>query len=161
MGQRFVTIHPTTLTGTTSEKAIRRNVIDFGITITQRVRDVPNDRFGELAYLEELSMSFVLEQTIPLIESEYTTQLFKTSLSEIVGPIQYTIATDFKFRSINLDPKHMYPSDFATRNNRDDKAQLYAKVAGYSMTAVFESPQIQAKLSPIQCHNISEGSESP
>jgi hypothetical protein len=156
MGQRFLTIHPTTLTGTTQEKAIRRRVIDFGVTITQRIRDIPNDRFGELAYLEELSMSLVLEQVLTVIESEFTTQRFKDSLSEIVGPIQYTIASGFRFRSINLDPKHMYPSDFATRNNKDDKAQLYDKISGYSMTAVFESPEYQAKLSPFQCHNIED-----
>lgn len=159
MGQRFLTIHPTTLIGTTPELAIRRRVIDFGITISQRTRDTPNDRFGEIAYLEDLAMATVLEQIIPLIESEYCTQQFKNSLSEIVGPLRYTIATDFKFRSMNLDPRHLYPNDFLTRNNKNDKEQLYDKVAGYSMTAIFESPQIQAKYSPIQCHNIEEPSE--
>jgi hypothetical protein len=105
-------------------------------------------------------MSSLLEQLLPIVESETTTQAFKLSLSEIEGPIRYTIASDFKFITINADPKHLYPSNYITRNNRDDKEELYTKIAGYSMTAMFESPEYQAILSPVQCQPDDETSSS-
>lgn len=82
-GQRWLTIHPTTLTGLTPKKSIRKRTITFGISISQRVRDIPNDRFGEIAYLETLSMSEALEYIIPSIESESFFQIFRIALDEI------------------------------------------------------------------------------
>lgn len=133
---------------------IRKRVITFGLTLTQRVRDIPNDEFDEIAYLESASMSDVLDVLIPVIESEAAFQEFKTNLDTLLIPSTviplYQLTDAFRFMSMNLDPKHLYPSDFGTRSG-NDKKQLYDKIAGYSMTAMFESPVFQLTDSTIQC----------
>jgi len=152
-GQRCLTIHLTQLHGLTPKLAIRKKVITFGITLSQRIRDIPNDRFGEIAYMDTISMAAVLEDIIPLVESEDTFWALKTATDTIKLPDdtpRYMWEDTFKFLDMNLDPKHLYPSDFGTRAG-NDKEQLYAKLAGYSMTAVFDSPVFQLTNSSIQC----------
>lgn len=168
-GQRWLTVHGTTMTGLTPRKAIRKRAITFGISLTQRVRDIPNDRFGEIAYLEALSMTEALDEVIPLIESEDFFQVFKESLDEIkipsslvasdntaTIPPRYQLTDSFRFLTMNLDPQHLYPSDFHTRSG-NDKEQLYDKIAGFRLTAVFESPEFQETYSPIQCKPLYDG----
>lgn len=167
MGQRWLTVHGTNVRGTTPRLSIRKKVIQFGISLSQRVRDIPNDRFGEIAYMEDLAMSGALEDLVPLIESEDFFQRFRAALDVIkVLPIhlvnpentaaglpRYMLSDSFRYISTNLDPQHLYPSDFLTRSG-NDKEQLYDKVAGYRMTAVFESPEYQDTYSPLQCKPI-------
>lgn len=168
MGQRWVTIHPVTYTGTTPLKSIRKRTISFGISISQRVRDIPNDRFGEIAYMESLAMASVLEDLIPVIESNTALTLFANALKQIkISPSQtdpaydpenppsslpskYQTSGSFIFHSMNLDPKHLYPSDFLTRAG-NDKEQLYDKIAGYQFTAMFDSPPFEETYPPLQC----------
>lgn len=164
MGQRWLTVHGTKIEGLTSRKSIRKRMMLFGVSLSQRVRDIPNDRFGEIAYLEALSMTEALDEVIPLIESEAMMQLFQTALNTIKIPIanaddnydisslppRYYLSDSFRFLSMNLDPQHLYPSDFLTRSG-NDKEQLYDKVAGYRMTVVFESPEWQEAYPPLQC----------
>jgi len=159
--------------GVTPNKSIRKRVIVFGISLSQRVRDIPNDRFGEIDYLETLSMTETLEYIIPIIESEEFFGIFKTALdavkilpSNVVGgydpesppaglPARYQLTDSFRFLSMNLDPMHLYPSDFLTRSG-NDKEQLYDKIAGHRMTAVFESPDFQETYPPLQCKPLYE-----
>lgn len=109
-----------------------------------------------------------MEPIIPLIESEAFTAKFKIALSaikippnKVVGgydpldppvglPERYNIHDAFKFLSMNLDPIHLFPSDYLTRSG-NDKEQLYDKVAGYRITAVFESPLYSESYSPLVC----------
>ena len=169
MGQRWITVHGTTITGLTPRKSIRKRAITFGISLIQRVRDIPNDRFGEIAYLDDLSMTEALEETIPLIESESFFQIFRDALDEIEIPSyavspgytgslppRYQLTDSFRFLTMNLDPQHLYPSDFHTRSG-NDKEQLYDKIAGYRFTAVFESPEFQETYSPLQCKPLYDG----
>jgi hypothetical protein len=152
-GQRCLTIHLTQLHGLGQALSIRRRVITFGITLSQRIRDIPNDRYGDIAYMDTLSMASVLEDIIPLIESEDAFWELKAKADLILLPdesIKYMWENTFKFLDMNLDPKHLYPSDFGTRSG-NDKEQLYSKIAGYSMTAVFDSPVFQLVNSTIQC----------
>ena len=114
-------------------------------------------------------MTEALEETLPLIESEDFFQIFKDALDEIKIP-SYVIATgnteplppryqltdSFRFLTMNLDPQHLYPSDFLTRSG-NDKEQLYDKIAGYRMTAMFESPEYQETYSPLQCKPLYDG----
>lgn len=175
MGQRHLIIHGKSIHPITPQASIRKRVIEFGITVVQRIRDHPNDRYGEIAYLEQFAMSDLLDAIIPIIESEETTSAFDLSLSEVIGPEyvengydpeeippnlprRYTISNTFIFRSANLDPIHLYPSEFVTRTgNRND--QIEQKLAGYSMTAIFDSPEIQENYSPIQCKPLFDTSE--
>lgn len=168
MGQRWLTIHPTILEGVSRRLSIRKRRILFGISLSQRVRDIPNDRYGTIAYTEALSMITALEELIPFIESNIFFTTFKTALDAIpilpsntnppydplsppVGlPPRYQLTDSFVFVSMNLDPKHLYPSNFLTRSG-NDKEQLYDKLAGYQMTAVFESPEFQETYPPLQC----------
>lgn len=168
MGQRWLTVHATKLEGLTPRKSIRKKAILFGVSLSQRIRDIPNDRFGEIAYMEALSMSDALEEVIALIESNTAFVAFKTALQTIKIPpsntnppydpelppsdlpAKYNISDSFSFISLNLDPQHLYPSDFLTRSG-NDKEQLYDKLAGYRMTAVFDSPVVQLTYDPIQC----------
>lgn len=168
MGQRWLTIHPTMIEGVTRRASIRKHRILFGISLSQRIRDIPNDQFGTIAYTETLSMVDALEELIPVIESNAFFDIFKAALDLIpILPIntsppydpffdttglppRYQLSDSFVFVSLNLDPKHLYPSDFLTRSG-NDKEQLYDKVAGYQMTAVFESPEFQETYPPLQC----------
>jgi len=167
MGQRWLTIHGTNINGTTPKLSVRKRVILFGVSLSQRVRDIPNDRLGEIAYIEELAMTGVLEDVIPLIESEDFFQRFRAALDVLkvlpvhltdpantgAGLPRYMLSDSFRFVSVNLDPQHLYPSDFLTRSG-NDKEQLYDKIAGYRMTAVFESPEYQETYPPMQCKPI-------
>jgi hypothetical protein len=114
-------------------------------------------------------MTEVLDEVIPLIESEDFFQEFKDALdvikisSSLVAddntaplPPRYQLTDSFRFLSMNLDPIHLYPSDFYTRSG-NDKEQLYDKIAGYRFTAVFESPEYQETYSPIQCKPLYDG----
>ena len=83
MGQRWLTIHGTNINGTTPKLSVRKKVILFGISLSQRVRDIPNDRFGEIVYMEDLSMAAALEELIPRIESEDFFQRFRTALDKV------------------------------------------------------------------------------
>jgi hypothetical protein len=117
--------------------------------------------------MEELAMTGVLEDVIPLIESEDFFQTFRAALDVLkvlpvhladpantgAGLPRYMLSDSFRFVSVNLDPQHLYPSDFLTRSG-NDKEQLYDKVAGYRMTAVFESPEYQETYPPMQCKPI-------
>lgn len=153
-GQRCLTIHPTNLLGLTPKLLVRKRSITFAITLTQRVRDIPNDDFEGIAYLDETSMACVLEALIPTIESDALFAELKTAVDSIVIPStvipMYQWENSFRFLSMNLDPRHLYPSDFGTRSG-NDKEQLYDKIAGYSMTAVFESPVYFTTNSTLQC----------
>lgn len=167
MGQRWLTIHGTNINGTTPKLSVRKKVILFGISLSQRVRDIPNDRFGEIVYMEDLSMAAALEELIPRIESEDFFQRFRTALDKVkvlpihltnpentaAGVPRYMLSDSFRFISLNLDPQHLYPSDFLTRSG-NDKEQLYDKVAGYRMTLVFESAEYQETYPPLQCKPI-------
>jgi hypothetical protein len=148
-GQRALIIHPKDRRGLTPRLAVRKNVITFQCTLVQRIRDIPNDNFDEIAYMEGISMSDTLDEIIPIIENESLFYLFKSNL-ETANPGKYFLSDTFRFVSMNLDPKHLYPSDFGTRSG-NDKEQLYSKVAGYSMTATFESPVFQLVNTGIQC----------
>jgi len=168
MGQRWLTIHPTLMEGVTRRASIRKRRILFGISLSQRIRDIPNDKFGTIAYTETLSMVDALEELIPIIESNTFFNIFKSTLDLIPIlpantdppydplippsglPPRYQLSDSFVFVSMNLDPKHLYPSDFLTRSG-NDKEQLYDKLAGYQMTAVFESPEFQETYPPLQC----------
>lgn len=114
-------------------------------------------------------MTEALDEVIPLIESEDFFQEFKDALdvikipSRLVAPgysgelpPRYQLTDSFRFLSMNLDPIHLYPSDFYTRSG-NDKEQLYDKIAGYRFTAVFESPEFQETYSPIQCKPLYDG----
>lgn len=169
MGQRFVSVHATRMEGVTPNKSIRKRTITFGVSLIQRTRDIPNDRYGYLAYYEELSCSNLLEDIIPLIESSAFFNIFITEVNKIKIPpsqvqgsydprdppaglparYQFTEAA-FKYISTNLDPIQLYPSDFLTRSG-NDKEQLYDKVAGWRFTSLFESPPYMEWSSPIQC----------
>lgn len=168
MGQRWLTVHAKDILGTSPSLSIRKRAITFGVSISQRVRDTPNDRFGTIAYTDTYSMSEVIDYLIPTIESATFHAVFKAALDNIpilpanttppytldsipLGlPPRFMLSDTFIFRSANLDPIHLYPSDFLTRSG-NDKEQLYDKVAGYRMTAIFDSPEIQETYPPLQC----------
>jgi len=170
MGQRWLTVYATSVMGTSPGQSIRKRRITFGISISQRVRDIPNDRFGSIAYTERYSMSEVIDYLIPTIESNSFHAVFKAALDTIpippyntyppynpelpilpAGlPPRYQLIDTFIFRSGSLDPEHLYPSDFLTRSG-NDKEQLYDKVAGYKMSVVFDSPEYQETYPPLQC----------
>ncbi len=168
MGQRHMTISLEKDMGTTPRLQIRKRRIEFSISLSQRVRDIPNDRFDTIAYMENYSMVDALEPLIARVESESFFQKFKVLLDRVpilpinttppydlnnppLGlPPRYQLTDTFQFLSFNLDPKHLYPSDFLTRAG-NDKEQLYDKIAGYQMTLVFNSPEYQETYSPLQC----------
>ena len=68
MGQRWLTVHGTKIEGLTPRKSIRKRMMLFGVSLSQRVRDIPNDRFGEIAYLESLSMTEALDEIISAVQ---------------------------------------------------------------------------------------------
>lgn len=148
-GQRSLAIHPKDYRGLTPRLSIRKKIITFQLTLVQRIRDIPNDNFEEIAYMDALSMSDILEATIPIVENETMFRLFQANL-ERESPGKYSLSDTFRFITMTLDPRHLYPSDFLTRSG-NDKEQLYDKVAGYSMTATFESPAFQLNDTGIQC----------
>ena len=168
MGQRWLTIYPIMITGTTPRLSIRKKRYTFGVAVSQRIRDIPNDRFGEIAYMEALSMGEVLDDVQYLIESETFQSTFKTALDAIkilpintnppydpstppVGlPPRYQLSDTFIHLNTSLDPEHLYPSDFLTRSG-NDKEQLYDKIAGYRMSITFDSPEIQETFPLFQC----------
>lgn len=156
-----MTIHPDKKIGVTPEQTLRRKVITFGISYSLRVRDIPNDKFDQVAYMEELAMSSSLEIVEDLIESEEMMELFELQL-ETDHPADepiYQLSDTFRYISTNYDPLHLYPSDYLTRNNKNDKEQLYDKIAGIRMTALFDSPEIQ-RTSPLYACRASTGSSS-
>ena len=61
-GQKTLTIHPDKKMGVTPEQTLRRKVITFGVSLSLRTRDIPNDRYDQVAYMEELAMSSILEK---------------------------------------------------------------------------------------------------
>lgn len=188
MGQRWLTLSGKRIIGTTPDLEIRKRRLEFVVYLSQRVRDQPNDRLGEIAYLESLAdgtksaMAAVIEYCIEYIESETFTALFKTELDTIpipptattppydpssppAGlPPKYQLSDAFQFLDANLDPVHLYPSDFLTRAG-NDKEELYAKIAGYRMSATFNTPEYQETYSRINCRKYDlsggGGSSSP
>lgn len=117
-------------------------MITFGISLSLRIRDIPNDAFDQAAYMEELAMTSILETVEDLVESEDMMTLFSGQL-ETDHPNVYQLSDTFRFISTNYDPLHLYPSDYLTRNSKNDKEQLYDKIAGFRMTTLFDSPEIQ------------------
>ena len=161
-GQKTLTIHPDKKMGVTPEQTLRRKVITFGVSLSLRTRDIPNDRYDQVTYMEELSMSSVLEVVENLIESEDMMELFEAQLiTDHPGdePI-YQLSDTFRYLTTNYDPLHLYPSDYLTRNKKNDKEQLYDKIAGLRMTALFDSPEIQLTNPPYGCRGISNSSSS-
>lgn len=155
-GQRTLTIHPDKKTGVTPEWTLRKKVITFGVSLSQRIRDIPNDRFDEVTYLEEMNMSSVLEAIEHIIESEDMMDAFAAQL-EVDHPADesvYQLSDTFRYLDTNFDPKHLYPSDYLTRNSKNDKEQLYDKIAGFRMTAKFESPEVQLTSPLYACRGL-------
>lgn len=168
MGERWLTIHPVRYNGLTPNKQIRKKSLEFGISLTQRVRKDPNDRFGNVAYLDDDSMTNILEHYIPVLESNAALSALTTVMNEIKIPPEntnppydpelppadlppkYSITETFAFLDLNVDPRHLYPSDFGTRSG-NDKEQLYDKIAGYRMTLLMSSPIFQLNWNPIEC----------
>lgn len=161
-GQKTLTIHPDKKTGVTPEQTLRRKVITFGVSLSLRVRDIPNDRFDQVTYMEELAMSSVLETIEHIIESENMMDLFQAQL-EIDHPSTepiYQLSDSFRYLTTNYDPLHLYPSDYLTRNKKNDKEQLYDKIAGLRMTALFDSPEVQLTDPLYGCRSSSLSSSS-
>lgn len=159
-GQRTLTIHPDKKTGVTPEWTLRKKVITFGVSLSQRIRDIPNDRFDEVTYMESMNMSAILEVIEDIIESEDMMTAFAEQL-DIDHPADepiYQLSDTFRYLSTNFDPKHLYPSDYLTRNSKNDKEQLYDKLAGYRMTALFESPEIQRTSPLYACRGLLDSS---
>lgn len=168
MGERHITIHPIALEGRNPAKQSRPRNYIFEVSVTSRMRKDPNDRFQEEAYIKEDSMANVMEELIGLVESNYMYTVFKTALDLIpiepryvdppydldnipIGlPSRYSVTGSFVFNSQNLDPKHLYPSDFLTRSG-NDKEQLYDKIAGYQLSARFTSPSLYRTYNGIEC----------
>ena len=142
-GQRTLTIHPDKKTGVTPEWTLRKKVITFGVSLSQRIRDIPNDRFDEVTYMESMNMTALADQ----LELDHPAD----------EPI-YQLSDSFRYLSTNFDPKHLYPSDYLTRNSKNDKEQLYDKLAGYRMTALFESPEIQRTSPLYACRGLLDSS---
>lgn len=162
-GQKTLTIHPEKNTGVSPELSIRKKVITFGVSLSLRIRDIPNDQFGEVAYMEQLAMSSILEQIEDIVESEDMMDAFIAQL-ESDHPSGdesiYQISDTFRHLNTNFDPRHLYPSDYLTRNSKNDKQQLYDKIAGIRMTALFESPEIQRTSPLYMCRGGSTSSSS-
>lgn len=159
-GQRTLTIHPIDKTGVTPEWTLRKKVINFGVSLSQRMRDIPNDRYDEVTYMEDMNMSAILEVIEDLIESEDMMEEFTAQL-EADHPSDesiYQLSDTFRYLNTNFDPKHLYPSDYLTRNSKNDKEQLYDKIAGYRMTAMFESPEIQRTSPLYACRGLLDSS---
>lgn len=155
-GQRTLTIHPDKKTGVTPEWTLRKKVITFGVSLSQRLRDIPNDRFEEVTYMESMNMSAILEVIEDIIESEDMMTAFAEQL-DIDHPSDesiYQLSDTFRYLTTNYDPQHLYPSDYLTRNNKNDKQQLYDKIAGCRMTALFESPEIQRTSPLYACRDL-------
>lgn len=159
-GQRTLTIHPDKKIGVTPEQTLRRKVITFGVSYSLRIRDIPNDKFDEVAYMEDLAMSSALEVVEHLIESEEMQELFEAQL-EADHPSDesvYQLSDTFRYITTNYDPLHLYPSDYLTRNNKNDKEQLYDKIAGIRMTALFDSPEVQLTNPLYACRGLLDSS---
>ena len=167
-GERWVSIHARHTLATSPQHQIRRRYIELAVTLNQRCRNTPNDRWGYLAYLEEhnSSMSMIMDDIIPRIESLVYNANLEIILSDILIPPEcveggydpqsppdnipprYQLLESIpQFIQANFDPVHLYPSDFWTRGLHEtdsrqvnDKEQLYDKLAGFQMTAVFNSP---------------------
>jgi len=167
-GARWITISLNREDATSINRLTRRRRIEFDISLSQRVRDIPNDRMDEILYMESLSMVDAMEPLIARIESETFFGKFKTLLGRIpilpqnvnppyepdnppLGlPPRYQLSDSFQFLTMNLDPRHLYPSDFLTRAG-NDKEQLYDKVAGLQITLTFNSPEYQETYPSLQC----------
>jgi hypothetical protein len=93
-------------------------------------------------------MITVLETIVQRVES---LDMF-IALEAAISPI-YQLSNSFIFESMNLDPIHLYPSDFETRAG-NDKEELYDKIAGYRMTAMFASPEYQLSVNPLECNDV-------
>ena len=107
-------------------------------------------------------MSSVLEVVENLIESEDMMELFEAQLiTDHPGdePL-YQLSDTFIYLTTHYDPLHLYPSDYLTRNKKNDKEQLYDKIAGLRMTALFDSPEIQLTNPLYGCRGISNSSSS-
>ena len=145
MGQRGLCVHPQGVVDSSIPKGdIRRRRIRFGVSIIQRIRNVPDDRFDAPAYLDPNSMSDVLEVTGDLIESSPLLEAFKININS--SNSGRWVTDTFLMVDGVLDPVHLYPSFFGG----DTESDHSDKIAGYRMTYYFLSPVIHKSISGCQ-----------
>lgn len=120
------------------EGDFRKRKLMFSVSLIQRIRNIPNDRFDTIAYMDAASMSDVLEMSMETIEQQGTMQLLKSEL--LLLNTKYSVTEQFLMVNGTLDPVHLYPSFFGG-NTEDD---ITNKIAGYKMTFNFTSPLISA-----------------
>jgi len=138
-GQRWLVIYPTSIRDSSIiEGDFRKRRVAFSISLIQRIRDIPNDRFDSIAYMDQISMSDILEMSMEVIEQQATMQLLREEL--LLINTKYSVTEQFLMLNGGLDPVHLYPSFFGG-NTEDD---ITNKIAGYKMTFNFMSPLISA-----------------
>lgn len=146
MGQRGICIHPQGVVDVSVPKGdVRRRRVRFGVSLIQRIRNIPNDRFDSTAYLETHSMSDVLEVVGDFVESPSLLALFKADIIA-ANDTRLGVTDTFLMVDGQLDPVHLYPGFFGG-DSEEDHSQ---KIAGYKMTYYFLSPVVHKSISGCQ-----------
>lgn len=137
-GQQFLCVSPEQVYDVTGDTSgtIRRRQVRFIVTLVKRIRNYPNDRFGEVAYTEQNSMVETLDTVVDVIENYLTFTTLRSAL--ISAGVSYGLSGTFTFATGTVDPIHLYPSFFlAASETGDDSTD---KIAGYRMPYYFTSP---------------------
>ena len=155
-GQYSLRVSPNFITTHSPESMIRIKSIEFAIAVIGRVRDLPEDRFGNI-YLEEThSLSDMLEFAINVIETTTVGLAWQTALNA-KSSNQYELRESAPvLLSATYDPIHLYSSDFFTRKlnsqgNIDEKMEEREKISGFKLNARFRSPKFSLTDNPIGC----------
>jgi hypothetical protein len=170
VGQRFLTIHAEQLVTTYQGEWPARS-LNFAISIIQRIRDIPNDRFG-IIYTDPNGMAATHEAVTDAIVSLNMLDVIDelNSVDTPEGePATYIISKNFRHTRTNLDPLHLYPSFFLTKPIKgraspsevvSETDQLDDKIAGFRTVSYFASPIIRLADNPLSCIPISSVSSS-
>lgn len=150
-GQKFITISPTRLLKHNSGESWPRVVIHFNVALNQRIRNMPNDRFGNI-YTDDQEMTDIHNAIVNIIESLDMLNALKALASPqptIEDPTLvplYGITRRFVHYMTTLDPLHLYPSDYGTST-----PGLDSKIVGYRTYSSFSSPSFYLLDNPLSC----------
>jgi hypothetical protein len=150
-GQKFITISPTRLLKFSSTESWPRVVIHFNVALSQRIRNIPNDRFGTI-YTDDQEMTDIHNAIVNIIESLEMLEALRALVSpqptiEDASIVTlYGITRRFVHHMTTLDPIHLYPSDFGTNT-----PGLDAKIVGYRTYSTFSSPSFFLLDNPLTC----------
>lgn len=142
-GQLFLSLSPTGLRRINVGDFSKKYRLNFRINLICRIRDIPNDEFGEV-YLDKLNYTGILEQVQTYVESldmlqylieQATTELVPNYLETDSTRQRWSVSGQFIHYSTILEPIHLYPGFFLTKSAKND-----SKIAGYKFYSSFASP---------------------